>query len=140
MAKQTKYNVRLRGVLPFNSVSIPGQNPSVVIGRDGAVLTRKQLGALKEGMGEGALSDLSKDNLQVEKIKPSAEPEEETEPSGGNEPEGDLTRSNFTSDAAFEAAGEAGLTDADFEGEEASGSDGKYTKKDAKRIAEPEEE
>ena len=110
MAKQTKYNVRLRGVLPFNSVSVPGQNPSVVVGRDGAVLTKAELDALKEGMGEGALSDLSKDNLQIEKI------EEEVDATKG----------------AVRLARKEGLDVKDIEG---TGTDGKVTKSDVEDAA-----
>ena len=110
MAKQTKYNVRLRGVLPFNSVSVPGQDPSVVVGRDGAMLTKAELDALKKGMGEGALSDLQEDNLQMEEIKEDV----------------NATKS------AVKAAEKEGIDVKEIEG---SGTDGKVTKSDVKDAA-----
>lgn len=59
-----------------------------------------------------------------------------------NESDGspDLEEIDFTSDAAAEAAAEAGLAPEDFEGREGTGKDGAFTKADVQSIAEGEGE
>ena len=58
----------------------------------------------------------------------------------GNAIEADLSEDLFTSGAAYDLAKEEGLTAADFEGVEESGSNGGYTKADVQDVASGKDE
>lgn len=72
MAKSKNYRVRLTGRLPLSSVSVPGAEPSMVVGREWCYITAEQKEKLEKAVEDDLVNPVVKDNLEFEEAEAGA--------------------------------------------------------------------
>ena len=72
MAKSKNFRVRLTGPLPLSSVSVPGAEPSMVVGREWRYITAEQKENLETAVKDDLVNPVVKDNLEFEEVEDAA--------------------------------------------------------------------
>lgn len=62
------YRATLTGRKPFSSFTIPGTNPTVVVGRAGALLDAETAEKLKKALKAGAIPNLKADDVSIDEV------------------------------------------------------------------------
>lgn len=62
------YRATLTGRKPFSSFTIPGTNPTVVVGRAGALLDAETAAKLKKALKEKSVPNVTADDVTVDQV------------------------------------------------------------------------